>query len=130
MNSTPPSPHSGKTGAVRPSAPVPLLLAHPLGQSGRQEQALAATEEAKRLPDNFEQARQFTRALPAPKPNLRTTGGFYFSSIITHALVFSQLMVSVQPLPFDSSPMVKFSTGEEVFPTFISVRTNSSASYL
>jgi hypothetical protein len=34
-------------------------------QRGRQEQALAATEEAKRLPDNFEQARQFTRALLA-----------------------------------------------------------------
>jgi len=39
--------------------------AHSLEPSGHQEQALAATEEARRLPDNFEQAQQFTRAGPA-----------------------------------------------------------------
>ena len=54
-----------KACAVQPSDVVYLLLAHSLEQSGRQEQALAATEEAKRLTDNFEQAQQFTRALLA-----------------------------------------------------------------
>jgi protein O-mannosyl-transferase len=54
-----------KACAVQPSDVVYLLLAHSLEQSGHQEQALAATEEAKRLTDNFEQAQQFTRALLA-----------------------------------------------------------------
>jgi protein O-mannosyl-transferase len=54
-----------KACAVQPSDVVYLLLAHALEQSGHQEQALAATEEAKRLTDNFEQAQQFTRALLA-----------------------------------------------------------------
>jgi tetratricopeptide (TPR) repeat protein len=54
-----------KACAVQPSDVEYLLLAHALEQSGHQEQALAATEEAKRLTDNFEQAQQFTRALLA-----------------------------------------------------------------
>jgi tetratricopeptide (TPR) repeat protein len=50
---------------VAPSDVVYLLLARSLEQSGRQEQALAATEEARRLTDNFARAQQFTRALLA-----------------------------------------------------------------
>ena len=56
--------------------------------------------------------------------------GDYFSCNGMLARVFSQSRFIVQVLPDWSKPIVKFSTGEGVFETFMSARSNSSDSYL
>ena len=49
----------------------------------------------------------------------------YFDVISTDACVFSHSSRIVQPFPVLSNAIVKFSTGAEVFDTFISIRARS-----
>ncbi|MGA9039728.1 MAG: tetratricopeptide repeat protein [Terriglobales bacterium] len=55
-----------KANAIQPSDVVCLLLARALEQSGRKDEAQAATEEAKRLSQDFDQAQLIANSLLAP----------------------------------------------------------------
>jgi len=55
-----------QANAIQPSDVVYLLLARVLEQSGRKNEAQAATAEAMRLSENFEQTRQIADGLLAP----------------------------------------------------------------
>jgi protein O-mannosyl-transferase len=52
-----------QANAIQPSDVGCLLLAHALGQSGRKDEAQAATEEGKRLSQDFDQAQQIATGL-------------------------------------------------------------------
>jgi uncharacterized protein HemY len=54
-----------QVSAIQASDVAYLLLAHALEQTGRNDEAQAATEEAKKLTENIEQARQIADGLLA-----------------------------------------------------------------